>query len=141
MFTGSRDLYISRSVIIAALDNSGSMKRPAQIIVGDALGVDWCVRNWAVHNGYELGKDLLVYRADWGKYGGRAGPLRNQEMAEQASGGRCIFFIEDNVWTPGTSDAMVRADDQGCTVTGVFTEVIKVKPDVKVAVDISGYRF
>jgi len=53
-----------------------------EIIVGDASGVDQCVRELG-HRHPEL--PIRVYRADWKKHGKAAGPFRNLQMASYVS--------------------------------------------------------
>lgn len=48
-----------------------------EIAQGGANGVDRLARQWATDRGVACRE----YRADWDRYGPRAGPLRNAEMA------------------------------------------------------------
>ena len=48
------------------------------VITGGARGADTEAENWAT----ERGIPVRVFPADWDKYGKRAGPTRNQQMAE-----------------------------------------------------------
>lgn len=50
-----------------------------EIVEGGASGVD----AWAKFVGkYELKLPVIEFAADWKKYGGMAGPIRNEEMAQ-----------------------------------------------------------
>jgi hypothetical protein len=52
-----------------------------RVRVGDAEGVDRHVRDWlfAMEQSV-LGLTYCVYRADWGRHGRAAGPMRNDKM-------------------------------------------------------------
>lgn len=51
-----------------------------EIVCGMAYGADSHGEYWARCNGI----DVAEFPADWGKYGNRAGPVRNGEMADYA---------------------------------------------------------
>lgn len=52
----------------------------ATVISGVARGADLDGERWA----YEYGVPVERYPADWDKYGRKAGPIRNQQMADVA---------------------------------------------------------
>lgn len=52
-----------------------------EIVDGGAKGIDRVGR----HVSFDLGIRLKTIEAEWGKYGGRAGSLRNRKMAEYVS--------------------------------------------------------
>lgn len=54
--------------------------KPEEVVCGEAKGADTHGKNWAE----ELGIEVKSFPADWGKHGGRAGPLRNIEMGDYA---------------------------------------------------------
>ena len=51
-----------------------------EIVVGMALGADSHGEYWARCTGIPV----TEFPAEWGKYGNRAGPVRNKEMADYA---------------------------------------------------------
>ncbi len=53
-----------------------------EVFSGCARGVDILGEQWTV----KYGKQLLLYPADWNKYGKKAGYLRNEKMAKHADG-------------------------------------------------------
>ena len=52
------------------------------VVSGGAKGADRVGEIWAKENGLEI----KLFPAEWEKFGRRAGPLRNQSMAEYANG-------------------------------------------------------
>lgn len=142
MFTGPRDLYVSDGFIEAALDNTTrGLDDDLVIVVGDATGIDWCVRNWAVRHGFWINEDLFVIRANWKEHGKKAGPIRNTEMVAHVGMGACIAIREEGRETKGTSDAVAQAGQGGLKVTGVRVQAIKVKPDVRVGMSVVRYEW
>lgn len=61
-----------------AIEKSGFII--SEVVSGCALGVDRCGE--AYSHAYHL--PLKQFPADWDKYGVRAGPIRNQQMAQYA---------------------------------------------------------
>ena len=49
-----------------------------RLIQGGATGADFLARRWAENNFIPYQE----YKADWKRYGNRAGPLRNQKMLD-----------------------------------------------------------
>ncbi len=60
-----------------------------EVVCGLANGADTFGKKWA----YENKIPVKEFPADWDKYGKRAGPIRNREMAEYADA--LIVFIWD----------------------------------------------
>ncbi len=88
----------------------------AAVIAG--LGPDITV----VHGGCR-GADMLaahhataaeLHLADWDKYGKKAGPIRNQQMADLGAD-LCVAFSDQPI-TPGTRDMITRAKQAGIPV-------------------------
>ena len=80
---------------------------PSIIIHGGASGADALADAWARKRGIPV----VVFRAEWGKHGRAAGPIRNRRMAEQQPdlvlafpGGR------------GTANMIALATEKGLTV-------------------------
>lgn len=87
---GGRD-YQDWEKVFYELDNihKSSLWKPiSEIIQGEALGADRCVKNWA--------KDRNVicksFPADWNKYGRNAGPIRNKQMLDEGNPELVIAF-------------------------------------------------
>lgn len=55
---------------------------PSEVVTGGATGADAMARDWARENGVLY----TEFRADWGAWGKKAGPLRNAKMASCAAG-------------------------------------------------------
>lgn len=58
------------------------------IISGMAKGADTCAVNWAVINWCHVDE----YRAEWDKYGKRAGYIRNQQMLDEGKPDLVVAF-------------------------------------------------
>jgi hypothetical protein len=56
------------------------LKNDVEIISGGAKGADCLGERFAKENGY----NLRIFKANWNKYGKKAGPIRNTEMVEYA---------------------------------------------------------
>ena len=78
-------------------------------IMGDASGADTLARKAAIRMGYEV----EMFKADWAKYGRRAGPDRNQRMVNSGADA-CLAFPEAG--SKGTWDCVQRAADAGIPV-------------------------
>lgn len=78
------------------------------IIEGCARGADRMAGVWAdIHN-----KGHLQFPADWDRYGGAAGPKRNQQMLDEGQPDLVIAFPGGT----GTSDMIRRATKAGIEV-------------------------
>ena len=77
IIAGSREITDYDFVEKAILE-SGWIDKDTEIISGMARGVD----TLAVEFAHKLGLPLHKFPADWKKYGGAAGMIRNREMAE-----------------------------------------------------------
>lgn len=60
------------------------------IFSGGANGADYLGERYAKENGYKV----EVFPADWNKLGGKAGPIRNAQMAKRADG--LIAFYDNS---------------------------------------------
>jgi len=76
------------------------------ILTGGATGADNYGRHWA--QAYLL--MAIEEKADWKKYGKKAGPLRNQKMVDRADG---IILFPGGV---GTTDVATRAREKGIRI-------------------------
>jgi hypothetical protein len=71
---GSRD-WTDRDAVFRRLVGGGQLT----VIVGDARGADAFAAEAAAYHGY----DIHLHRADWTRYGKRAGILRNLAMLDE----------------------------------------------------------
>ena len=55
------------------------MSHETAVVSGGAEGVD----SWSVEIGNALGLKTIVFQADWERYGRKAGPIRNAEIAKK----------------------------------------------------------
>ena len=63
-----------------------NVKEEIQIVSGGARGADKMGETYSKLRGY----GLKIFKADWNKYGKKAGYLRNEEMAKY--GTHCVCF-------------------------------------------------
>jgi predicted Rossmann-fold nucleotide-binding protein len=77
IIAGSRN-FTDYETLKEAIKESGFQIH--QIVSGGANGVDALGERYAKENGI----DLVVFKADWDKWGKAAGPKRNKHMAEYA---------------------------------------------------------
>ncbi len=89
--------------VVDAIEQCGWV--PSVIISGGASGADAHGEHYAVSHGISF----EVYRADWKKYGLRAAPIRNAEMANVAE---ALVAIWDNE-SAGTANMITVAQKRG----------------------------
>ncbi|HET8631635.1 MAG TPA: SLOG family protein [Thermomicrobiales bacterium] len=106
---GPRD-FTDRGAVFAILD--ALRPGPSRIVAGDARGVDALALAWAADRGIER----KTYRADWAKWGRRAGPIRNEAMLRAEDPDLVIAIKYVGRETPGTADMLRRARDGQCPV-------------------------
>lgn len=68
---------ISETINILCRENNLDISE-IEIVEGGASGVDFLAKEYASNNGIKCSE----FKADWKTYGKRAGPMRNQQMAE-----------------------------------------------------------
>jgi hypothetical protein len=85
-----------------------------EVVCGDASGADTLGKKWAEKNG----KAVKSFPADWRKYGKKAGPIRNRQMAEY---GTHLVAFWDGV-SRGTGGMINVASELGLDVTVVHYE-------------------
>lgn len=78
------------------------------LIHGGARGADEGAAEW----GRSEGARVLEFKANWRKFGKRAGPIRNQRMLDEGSPDLVIAFPGGR----GTADMVKRATEAGCRV-------------------------
>lgn len=69
---------------------NGIIKEVSFGIVGGAKGADTLAEIWLGENGIPF----QVYKADWDKYGKRAGPFRNRQMIAEGKPNIGVGFID-----------------------------------------------
>lgn len=74
---------------------------PEKIISGGCRGVDSMAKKYATEMNYVFEE----YPADWNRYGGRAGPMRNTVMVGLAN--KVLAFVDDH--SRGTWDTIKKA--------------------------------
>jgi hypothetical protein len=75
-------LIIAGSREYKMIENLVKEKDITEIVSGGATGVDTCAIKFGL-NSSAINK-ITVIKADWAKYGKKAGPIRNAQMAEYA---------------------------------------------------------
>lgn len=81
-------------------------KHPGFILIsGGAQGVD----TWAADEASALGIEVIVFPADWDRYGRAAGMLRNTDIVKEAD---AVIAFHDGV-SKGTKDTMNKARAHG----------------------------
>lgn len=81
------------------------------VIHGGAMGADLMAEAWAKRNGI----DHVKVKAQWGKLGNAAGPIRNQRMIDEFAPDLVIAFPPSDE-TNGTRDMVRRAEKAGLPV-------------------------
>jgi hypothetical protein len=105
--TGGRD-YRNRPYLFGMLDAHTHHFNPIRVAHGGATGADALANEWAESRGHEI----VVYHAEWDKYGRRAGPIRNKKMLEAEQPDYVIAFQGGR----GTSDCVSQARRLGLRV-------------------------
>lgn len=112
IIAGSRTItdysIVCRAIFIALWNWQKEYSDVTEVLSGSARGVDRLGEQWARKNG----KQLLLYPANWDKYGKRAGYLRNIEMANYAD---MLIAIWDGK-SKGTSHMIDIAKKKGLEV-------------------------
>ncbi len=104
---GGRD-YADRARVFEVLDHILLTRGISEIIQGEAPGADRWAREWALNRDVKLTR----CRAEWEKYGKRAGPIRNRQMLELKPDGVVAF----DTGGPGTRDMITAAQEAGVPV-------------------------
>lgn len=92
IIAGSRTIR-DPALVAKAMQASGF--HPTEVVSGGALGADKLGEAWSDANGVSL----AVFPADWDEYGGAAGRIRNDEMADYAD---ALVAVWDG-HSPGTA--------------------------------------
>lgn len=103
LITGDRNwpcLSLARRVVDRLKAKHGDI----EIIHGAAKGVDTAFAVAAAN----AGAAFRAFHAEWGAYGPRAGPIRNQRMVDEGAD-VCLAFHSNLRWSKGTRDCVTRA--------------------------------
>ena len=118
MVTGSRK-HTNRAFIKAVLDSFLLYAHPNRpyLIEGGAEGTDKIARDWAWANKVPC----TTFEADWGRYGRRAGPIRNSRMLDSKPSMMLAFPLGsfDEKLSRGTYNAIEIALNRGIP-TAIF---------------------
>lgn len=87
-----------------AVDKALSSLSPTLIVEGGAKGADRLAREWAIENGIEF----ITVNAEWAKYAGRAGTIRNAKMLALHSDATVVVFPGGR----GTADCEAKAREK-----------------------------
>ena len=112
IITGSRD-FTDRHFVFATLDKEHAARPITLLVHGDARGADTLADHWA--RAHQIKVDTIP--ADWGRYGIKAGPIRNIEMLEKYPGAKVIGFSLGK--STGTRHCMREAKKRGHEVVDV----------------------
>lgn len=98
---GSRDFY-DYEFLKQRLDNAlKNISEEIEIVSGKAKGADTLGEQYAKERGYKIKE----FPADWTGLGRKAGPLRNEQMAEYANA--CVVFWKNK--SRGSEDMISRS--------------------------------
>lgn len=96
--TGGRDFF-DRAAVYRALDRADAKRLIGTLVHGGAPGADTLAGDWAK----EREVQVQIFAADWARLHSKAGPVRNQAMADAGAAG-CIAFPGGK----GTADCVRR---------------------------------
>jgi len=120
LVTGSRDITRTHRIKQALKEQVDTLLAhgiwPIQLVHGGAPGADTIAGQvWAEMTADHIGKLLEadVLEAEWQKYGGTAGPMRNQAMVNSGVNICLAFPMGKSV---GTRDCMRKAEAAGVLV-------------------------
>lgn len=116
IIAGSRDLNL-KSDTIKDLLATFEVTKIGEIVSGGAWGMDKSGEFFAAK--YNL--NCVVFEADWKKYGNKAGPIRNKEMADYADIALVIH--------KGTKGSLNMIENMRALNKPVYEVVLKSSPD------------
>lgn len=114
IIAGSRTIT-DPAVVEQAIRDSGFTI--TEVVSGGARGVDWLGGQWARKKRIQT----RFFHAEWGRFGKRAGPIRNRTMARYAE---ALIAIWDGS-SRGTADMIRRAQSLGLRVFVLTVEHTK----------------
>lgn len=111
IIAGTRTIH-NKELVYAAIKNSGF--DITCVLCGGARGVDLIGKEYAL----EHRLPVEMYLADWNKFGNKAGPLRNMEMAKNAN---ALILVWDGS-SKGSLSMLTEARHKGLKI---FEMVVK----------------
>ncbi len=96
--------------VLTGIDGNQPVFTETVIIEGGARGADTIAGQWRLG---EYDVHHITYRAEWHRYGGSAGPIRNQQMLDEGGPDVVIAFSDDIKSSKGTADMVRRAKKAG----------------------------
>ena len=108
IIAGPRDYYIYQSLLEAIDKISWEI---TEVVSGRARGVDKMGERWAKEHGIPV----QPFPADWDRFGKRAGPIRNTQMANYVGSEGALLALWDHQ-TIGTGNMIETAREKGLTV-------------------------
>lgn len=108
IIAGPRDYYVYQSLLEAIDKISWEI---TEVVSGRARGVDKMGERWAKEHGIPV----QPFPADWDRFGKRAGPLRNIQMANYVGSAGALLALWDHQ-TTGTGNMIEVAREKGLTV-------------------------
>ena len=109
LICGSRD-WTRKNIIERELNKLEPSK--TLIIHGGARGVDRLAGKLAKERGIEV----IVFPAEWDKYGKAAGMIRNQQMLKEGKPDLVLAFSENIEYSKGTKNMRDISEDAGVEV-------------------------
>jgi hypothetical protein len=119
IIAGGRDYQLTPHDY-AILDGMLARGEITEVVCGGATGADECGRLWAIKNGF---KPIMfpVTKDEWNRFGKKAGPMRNQKMADYAE--QLVAFWDGE--SRGTKDMINKAEFRKLVVAVVLTKAAK----------------
>lgn len=111
---GGRDFYDS-DLLYSTMDeflDGLPTDTIVEVVCGEARGADTLGKHWAE----DRGLSVKSFPAEWGKYGNKAGPIRNQQMLDYAT--HLVAFWDQT--SRGTLDMITRASKEGMPTEVVY---------------------
>ena len=103
---GGRDFHDEAAMVTALLDE---LQEGDVVIHGGARGADALAGDVA---GRLMGHEVVVFPAQWAKYGKGAGPIRNQQMLDEGKPDRAVMLPGGR----GSEDMRTRCEKAGVPV-------------------------
>lgn len=123
IIAGSRDftnISFVKDRIERSVRNVFDKKSITEVVSGGAKGVDAAGEEWAMFNSIGVAK-FEVSQQEWETLGKKAGPLRNQKMAEYADALLCIWDGQSR----GSANMVKEAKSRGLVVHSLVLSSIE----------------